>query len=426
MQQISAWSYISLIILLILSAFFNSTEIAYSAANGLRLKKSAENSNTLTARLAYFIYERFDRTLTTTLIGNNIVSMASASLATVIVLALLGERFSWVSTVAMTVIALIFCEITPKMIASRLPDATAAFVSIPMRVVMFVTYPLVLVISWLLVLVSKLWKSRVPLGPTITEDDLESIIETVEDEGVIDEDSSELLQSALDFEDVRAYEVLTPRVDMLAIDIEDSNDEILEKVMDSPYSRIPVYEGTIDNIIGILHLNHLFKELIDKKNPDIKQLLLPVTFVHKTMPLNVAFAVMKRKQCHMVIVNDEYGGTMGLLTMEDILEQLVGDIWDESDEIEEEFEEIAPDLYECEGDMRIYDFFDELDIDDRDYDDENATVGGWAMDILGGYPQEGSTFEYKNLTVTVKEMNGRRIETLSVRVHEPHQEDEMD
>jgi CBS domain containing-hemolysin-like protein len=204
---------------------------------------------------------------------------------------------------------------------------------------------------------------------------------------------------------------------MLAVDVEDSFDEVLETANGSIYSRIPVYEDTIDNIIGILHLNHFYKELsTGRKNFDIREILMPVNFVHKTMPLDDVLREMKKRKCHMVIVTDEYGGTMGCLTMEDVLEQLVGDIWDETDEVVEEFVQTGDDTFEADGDMRIEDFFYNLDIDDRDFDDDNITLGGWAIEMLGDYPKVGDSFEYRNLTVTVKKLQNRRVVRLSVKV----------
>ena len=220
-----------------------------------------------------------------------------------------------------------------------------------------------------------------------------------------------------------AYEVITPRVDMVAIDVDDPLDESMETILDSPFSRIPVYRDTIDNIIGILHLNHVFKRLVDEDGIDIEELMLPPVFVHKTMPMPDVLKVMKKKKSHLVIVTDEYGGTMGVLSMEDVLEQLVGEIWDESDVVEDEFIELPGDRYDVDADMRIEDFFDELDIDDRDFDDDNTTLGGWAIEQLGRYPRVGDSFDYKNLTVTIKKKKKLRVMRLLVRVRPEEEED---
>jgi len=184
-----------------------------------------------------------------------------------------------------------------------------------------------------------------------------------------------------------------------------------------PFSRIPVYRDTVDNVIGILHLNHVLKELVDDQSLDVGEIMLPPVFVHKTMPLPDVLKTMKRKKSHLVIVTDEYGGTMGLLTMEDVLEQLVGDIWDESDVIEDEFIPLGNNRYDVDADMRLEDFFDELDIDDRDLDEDNTTLGGWTVAEIGRYPRVGDSFDYQNLTITVKKREKLRVMRLLVTVH---------
>ena len=425
MQEATLSSYLLIVLLIAFSAFFSGSEISYSSLNALSMKNAAESGG-LAAKAAYWIYQAYDSALVTILIGNNLVNIASSSVATLIAVSLLGDEGAWAATAVMTVLILTFGEIIPKIIAVQLPEGFAKFVALPLRVMMFITKPIVWVFNKLLMLLDRVWARFGESGPTVTEDDLETILETVEDEGVIDEDRAELLQSALDFGDVLAYEIITPRVDMLAIDIEDDWEEVLKTAYDSPYSRIPVYEDTIDNIIGILHLNHFFKELVEQPQFDLRSILMPVNFVHKTMPLDDVLTVMKKRQCHMVIVTDEYGGTMGCLTMEDVLEQLVGDIWDESDEIVDEFVQTGEDTYEADGDMRIYDFFEELDIDDRDFDDDNATLGGWAIEMLGDYPKVGDSLDYKNLTITVKKLQNLGVIRLAVQVHPlpPEEEEE--
>jgi len=354
------------------------------------------------------------------------VNIASSSVATVIAVSLMGDEGAAIATAVMTVLILTFGEIIPKIVAVQVAEGFAKAVSIPLRALMIVTKPVVWVFSKMLTLLDRVWVKMGEQGPSVTEDDLETILETVEDEGVIDEERAELLQSALDFGDLQAYEILTPRVDMLSIDIEDDWAEILGTVYESSFSRIPVYEDTIDNIIGILHLNHFFKELVEKPQFDLRGILMPVNYVPRTMALDDVLATMKKRQCHMVIVADEYGGTMGCLTMEDVLEELVGDIWDESDEIEEEVVELAEDAYEVDGGMGIYDFLEEFDIDDRDFDDDNATVSGWAIEMLGDYPEVGASFDYENLTLTVKEMDSRRVARLAVKVNPLPEEEEED
>ena len=412
------WPYIAIVLLVICSAYFSSSETTFATANGLRLKNAAK-SGRLGDRLALYIYDNYERALVSILICNNLVNIAASSVATVIALHLIpGDSGTIVATAVMTVIIIIFGEILPKVISIQQTYTLAPKLSIPLRGIMIVLKPVALLVNWMTRGIMKVGAKNQNSGPAVTEDDLEIIIDTVEDEGVIDEDRCDLLQSALDFDEVQAYEIITPRVDMLAIDIDDDYDEILDAIMESPYTRIPVYEDSIDNIIGILHLNQALKALADEPDEevDIRGLMMSVTFVHKTTDLPDVLSAMRTHQCHMVIVTDEYGGTMGVLTMEDVLEQLVGDIWDETDEIVDEFKKVGRDLYEADGDMRLEDFFDELDMDTRDMDDDNATVGGWAIDMLGGYPKVGDSFQYKNIEVTVKKRRNLRVVRLAVKV----------
>ncbi len=417
--------YLAILVLLIFSAFFSSSEIAFSSANELRLKRAASDGGAAN-KAALTIYEKFDKALVTILIGNNLVNIASSSIATVIAVSLMGDSGAWVATLVMTIALLTFGEILPKVVAASQPNRMSRFAAIPLRILMLVLSPLVWCVNKVVGLISKIWQSHQNSGPAVTEDDLETILDTVEEEGVMDEDACDLLQSALDFEDVLAYEIITPRVDVLAVDVDDPPEEIVDTIINSIYSRIPVYEGTVDNIIGMLHLNQCLKLLAAGSKATIREQLLPVQFIYKTTPLPEVLKTMRTTKCHMAVVTDEYGGTMGVLTMEDVIEQLVGDIWDESDVIDEEFVQLGPDHYEADGDMRIYDFFDELDIDDRDFDDDNATLGGWTIEMVGGYPKVGDSFTYKNLTVTVKEVQGMRVTRLDVVVQPPEEDSEED
>lgn len=416
MTNSTVWPYLAIVGLLLLSAFFSGSEIAYAKANRLRLRAATEDGSKL-AKVAYFIYQSYDNALITILIGNNLVNIAASSVATVIAVALMGDGGAWVATLIMTVLIITIGEIIPKIIATQVPEGFAKAVSVPLRVLMTLLFPLVWFLNFLLRGFDRMTKKKAGACPSVTEDDLETILDTVEDEGVIDEDRADLLQSALDFDEVLAYEILTPRVDMIAIDIDDDKDEILNTIFASPYSRIPIYRDTIDNIIGVLHLNRVFKALADGAEINIGQMMMPTTFVHKTMALPDVLKMMKKRKSHLVIVTDEYGGTMGVLSMEDVLEQLVGDIWDESDEVDEEIVSLGGDRYDVDADMRIEDFFDELDLDDRDFDDDNTTLGGWAIEQLGRYPRVGDRFEYRNLTITVKKRKKLRVMRLLVQVH---------
>lgn len=417
-----------IVVLLVLSGFFSASEIAYASANKLRLKRNAE-SGSLRDRTAFYIYDHYQDALTTILIGNNLVNIAASSLAAAVIMGLFGEKAVAYSAGAMTVLILIFGEIFPKIVAKEHADGYAMGVALPLRLLMWITKPFVWLVNIMLGWVSRLWTKNAGDEPTVTEEELASIIETADDEGVIDADRSELLQSALEFSEISAQEILTPRVDMLAIDIDDPLDEIIEEVINSPYSRIPVYEDGVDNVIGILFQSHLLKKLVDTPDTSsimLRDMLMEACFIHKTMKLPAVLEELKRRQTHIAIVTDEYGGTMGVVTMEDVLEQLVGEIWDESDEIVDMIRSTGENTYYVSGDMNVFDFFEELELDDRELDDEYTSIGGWATDMLGGIPSEGDSFDYENITVSVAEMDEQRVVGLNVTVRpKPEKDDEL-
>ena len=419
-------SYISIPVLLLFSAFFSASEIAFASVSALRLKSLSKEKQSLPRFLATKIHEDYQKILSSIVVGNTLVNIAASSIATVIVINLFGERKAYISTIIMTVLVLVFGEVIPKVVAKSFPDKFSVAFSVPLYFISFVLRPLTFIFIWFIGLVSKLWKKNVTDSNSVTEDDLENIIDIVEDEGVLDEGQADLLQSALEFDDVCAYEIITPRIDMEAIDIHDPIEKNLKKILASDFSRIPVFEDTPDNIIGILYTNHLLKELVDNEKVGIRNLLLPTVFVHKTMPLPDVLEKMKESKCHMVVVLDEYGGTMGIITMEDVLEQLVGEIFDESDDIEREFVCIDDNHFEAIGDMRLADFFDEFDIDiedDEEFENDNFTVGGFVTTMLEGDTEIGNSFDYKNMRIKILEADEKRVDRVSVEIIEEEEEE---
>lgn len=409
--------YIAIIFFLCASAFFSGSEIAFSSVNPVRLKNRRKDGGSFALETAIKIREDYENVLSTILVGNNIVNMASSAVATLIVIDWWGNDYAWASTVIMTLLVLTFGEIIPKVIAKQISESFCVLAAVPIYVLSLILKPLTIIVMAIVNITSKLWQKSVTDSEAVSEDDFENIIEIVEDEGVLDEEQCDLLQNALDFDEVLAYEIITHRVDMESIDIRDPYEVNVRKCEECTYSRIPVYEDTTDNIIGILHLNHFYKAYVEGKKVNFRDLLLPVNFVHKTMPLPQVLEKMKENKCHMVVVLDEYGGTMGILTMEDVLEQLVGEIWDESDEIEREFVCIDDTHFEADGDMRVYDFFDEFDIDideNEDFEADTATVGGWTLTMLEGEVNEGGSFVFENLEITVLKVDGYRIERIGV------------
>ena len=423
--------YIVIVILVLFSAFFSGSEIAFNSSNRMRLKKAAEGGSK-SAALAYRITENFTPHLSAILVGNNVVNIAASTCSTMIVMdifAACGSEndalASVVSTVIMTLIILTFGEIIPKIFSKEHADDVAGIVAYPIAVLTVIFYPIYLIVSLLLFVLRKMWgKDEADDAPTVTEEELPTIIDTAEEEGVIDEEQSELLQSTLEFPDTTVYEIIKPRIDVTAIDIEDDWETVRNTVLESPYSRIPVYEDSIDNIIGILNVNRFYKALLDKDEIDIRSILLEPLFLHRAVKLPVALDEMRTKKMHLAVVVDEFGGTDGIVTMEDILEELVGDIWDESDDIVTEIQKTGENEYEVIGDMNIDDFFDEIDFPAKDFESEYTTVGGWAVEMLDANPHVGDSFSYENLYVIVTEMDDMRVTKLSVVVNEAETDEE--
>ena len=409
-------SYIFIVILIFLSALFSGSEISYASSSEIKLKKDEESKKDVSSKAAYYVYKHYDEALITILIGNNLVNIASSSIATVIAINLLGESGAGVATIIMTIIIIIFGEITPKIIASNSPESFARLVAIPVRVLMKITSPIVRFVNFFIKKISKIWRKDKSTDE-VTEDDLETIIDTVEEEGVIDGDTADLLQNAMDFDDVRAYEIITPRVDVKGIDLDDDDKKNKDIILNTEFSRLPVYKGSLDDPRGYVMVDECLKALINSKK-ELKDLIHNPVFVYKTMPLDDVLNTMRKENCHLAFVTDEYGGTMGIITMEDVIEQIVGEIWDEKDTAIEDFEKVRKDTYEVQGDMRIEDMFSELDFIDKEFESDNATVGGWATEMLKGYPKVGDSFDYKNLHFTIKEMDDKRVKELRVKVND--------
>ena len=407
----------AILVCVFFSNFFSSSEMAYSACNRVRLENASDDGSKRAAA-AVKIVERFDDTLSTILIGNNLVNIAASSLGSLAVMELLGDGYAWVSTVFITTLVIIFGETIPKIVAKNSANRIALRHAYFIRILSVLFKPLIMLVVGLIRLICLPLKGeRTDASDDDAVEELTSIIETAEDESVLDEDRSELVQAAIDFSDIMASEVMTARVDMLALDIEDDWDELLKTIDESPYSRLPVYEDGVDNIIGVLYLNHFLKALAGDEKPDIRSLLMPVCYVYKTMKLPAVLSELRRAKQHLAVVVDEYGGTLGVLSMEDVLEQLVGEIWDETDEVEEEIVERPDGRFELDGDMVISDFIELMELNEEDFDFESDTVGGWTIEMFGSFPKVGDSFEYENFTVTVLQMDGLRVEKILVQVH---------
>lgn len=412
------------VVCIVLSAFFSASEMAFSSANRIRLENLAEDGSRAAA-WAVRIIDRFDDALSAILIGNNFVNIALSSLASVIAITAFSEDYAWLATVIVTVTVIIFGETMPKIIAKRNANRISLAFAPIIRFLTVLLTPVTYVVVGLVHLITRPLKGeKTGDEQEAAVEELQSIIETAEDEEVLDEDRSELLQAALDFNEISASQVMTARVDIVAIDIEDDWEDILETVSQASFSRIPVYEGSIDNIIGTLYLNHFFKALIDTETVDIRAMLMEPCYIYKTTKLPAVLDQFRKSKRHMAIVTDEYGGCLGLITMEDVLEQIVGEIWDETDEIENEVVERAEGEYELDGDMSIDDFIELVGLSEEALDSDSSTVGGWTTERFGSFPQAGQSFTFRNLNVTVLAMDGLRVGRVLVKIEKEHPDED--
>ena len=417
--------YLLIILCLIGSAFFSGTEIAYTSLSKLKMKQQEENPSPL-QKLVNFIYNHYDFSLSTVLVGNNLVNIAATTAANMLAFNLVAkssmteDMASTIVTMVMTAIILIVGEITPKMIARRCSDKFAKIAAYPLLVLMIVFFPVVWFTSMIVKALSVLWKKKDAQEVTITEEELENLLDTAEDEGVIDEAETELLQSALEFTDMDAADILTPRIDVVGFEINDSIEHVLEVIQETQFSRYPIYEKTVDHVVGILIAKHLLRELVDNPDAQLKDLMLEPFFITKSMHLPDIMDEFRKHRSHMVFVADEYGGIMGLVTMEDVLEQLVGDIWDENDDIVNDWQQLDDHRYECNGDMSLTEFCYNLDLDDDELESDCATVGGWATEQIGAMPVPFDAFDYKQFTVLVKQVEEEthRVTRLLILEHD--------
>ena len=416
-----------IILCIIFSALFSASEMALSSANKVRIENEAEEGSRR-AGIALGLLENFDDSLGAILIGNNLVNIAASAMCSVLVILITGsDKNAWIATVIITILVIIFGETMPKITAKQNATRFSLKIAPFVKVLSVILKPLVKAVVGLVGLISP---QRAEEDEETDEDEtieeLATIIETAEDEGVLDEDQKSLLIAAIDFADISAYEAMTSRVDLDAIDIEDSMEEIMELVNETPFTRLPVYEDSIDNIIGVLHLNDLLKELSVNEEPDIRSILMEPVFVYRTTKLPSVLQALREANQHMAIVTDEYSGTDGVITMEDVLEEVVGEIWDENDLVEEEIVAKNDREYEIDGDLNIYDFLEIVNMDEDDYesDFDSETVGGWFMEMLERFPVVGDELHYENFTLKVLEAEERRVDKLLLTLDEPKAEDE--
>ena len=400
--------------LLVCAMFFAVTETAFASASKTKIKLAAERGVSK-AHKALWVLENFDRAITTILIGTNIVHIAAASIVTLQVTKRWGVGAVSLSTVITTVVVFFAGEMLPKSIGKKYSERIAIATSGILTALMTLFKPL----SYLLTLIgqtaAKLTKSENPVS--VTEDEIFDIIEDMTEEGAIDEQQSDLISSALQFGAVTVESVLTPRVDLAAIDISDTPDEILAFVKAQPHSRLPVYENSIDNIIGILQIRKFIKAYLKNgKSVDVRSLIDEAYFVHQSTNIDELLPVMSKRKLNIAVVTDNYGGTLGIVTMEDMLEELVGEIWDEEDVVEEPIIELPDGSFLVEADESVSDVFERVGFEDPEEDEEliNTLMGEWAYEQFTAIPVCGDSFSYYRLNVTIAEMDNHRILKLKV------------
>lgn len=404
-----------IIMCLVVSAICSSTETAFSSVNRIRLKNFAAGGNK-NAQKALKIIDDFDKALTTILVLNNVVNIASSSLATVLFTEKFGSGSVGVATLVMTVLVLIFGEIMPKSLAKENSENFSIFMAPALSAAMFVLTPVTAMFMGLKKLTSKLL-GNAKKSPSVTEEELKYIIEEIEDEGVLEEQESDLVRSALEFDEITISEILVPRVNITGIEINTPLERIKQVFMENKYSRLPVYEKTVDSIVGILHQSD-FYELYFNGGGELSQIINKPVYISENKRISEALKEMQKAKVHMAVIIDQYGGTAGICTLEDILEELVGEIYDESDEEDTSFVRISEKRFEVSPDLSVSDFLERLNLPDSTIETERTSMGGWIMDMLDRIPEQNEFLSYGPFNMTVIMEDEQKIEKIKVRIKE--------
>lgn len=400
---------IGIIVLILLSAYFSATETAYSSLNKTKLKTIIENDKKnkraeLTLRLA----EMYDKLLSTILIGNNIVNIAMASLGTVLFMEIYGNIGATISTVVITILVLIFGEISPKSIAKDMPEKFAMFSAPMINILIVLLTPINFIFTQWKKLLSKMFK--IEEDNSVSSDELLTMVEEIQQNGNLDIEDGELIKNAIEFNERKAEDIITHRVDIEAVSLDTDKKEIAKKFTETQFSRLLVFEETIDKIVGVIHLKDFFTEDgITKQS--IEEIMVKPLYIQKSENINDLLKILQKNKSHIAVVVDEFGGTHGIVTMEDILEELVGEIWDEHDEVVEFLKEVSDKVYEVDCSMDFDDFCVDFDID---CETDSVSVGGWVMEQLGKIPEIEETFSYENLDVTILEIDSNRVIRIKV------------
>lgn len=401
-------------VLIIFSAYFSATETAFSSLSTTRLKTLAEKGSRK-ARLACELSESYDKLLSTILIGNNIVNIALASIGTVLFVRIYGDIGATISTVVITVLVLIFGEISPKTMAKESPERFAMFSAPIMRVIIVILTPLNYPFTLWKRLLDRIFRLRE--DRKMTQDELLMLVDEVTQDGSLDEDEGELLYRAISFGDRVAEDILTPRVDLTALPVTAEKEEIAQAFCESRFSRLLFYRNSVDDIVGVLHQKDFYTGMGVTRRDTTEVMTEPI-FVPPTLGISDLLELLQKNKAHIAVVSDEYGGTLGIVTMEDILEELVGEIWDEHDEVIESFCKTGENSWKiaCSTDLdRMFRYFD------IDPETESTTISGWVMEELGHIPQVGDSFEHEDCTVTVTDTDSRRVLEIEIEKLKPEE-----
>ncbi len=411
---------LAIIILIMLSAYFSASEMAFTSVNKIRLMNMEANGNKR-AGAVLRATENFDKLLSTVLVGNNIVNITSASIATLFFDSLIksANLATTVSTVVMTVVVLIFGEITPKLFAKEKPEACAMLFYPLLKMLMIVLTPINLIFSgwkWLLRKIFKFKKTS-----TITEGELLTIVETAENEGELQEHESQLIRSAIEFEDLDVKDIMIPRINVIAVEENSDMESVYDKFVQHGFSRMPVYAENIDAVVGIIHEKD-FYALLHDGGKDIKSIIQSSVCVSSSMKISTVLRMLQKAKVHMAIVVDEFGGTEGIVTLEDILEELVGEIYDEHDEIEILFKKVDDKTFIVSGDENVEDMYEKLDLSAPD-DTESTTVSGYVTELMDKIPQTGEKLTLKDIEIEVTKASAKHVQEVKVTLLKNEEEE---
>ncbi|MDE5616711.1 MAG: hemolysin family protein, partial [Clostridia bacterium] len=414
---------VAIVILIFLSGYFSSTETAFSSLNRIRLKNLVSTDKKKYSKV-YFLSEHFDALISTILIGNNIVNITATTLATMMFTALISNQdvAGVVSTAVITIVVLIFGEVMPKSMAKRSPEYFARLTAPFILALYYVLYPLVWLMGLLQKLIAKVFKKKD--NENITDDELITYVDEAQTEGGLDEYEGDLIRSAIEFDNLTVKDVFTPRVDVEAVEVEDSMSEVMKVFRESGYSRLPVYKENIDTIVGVLNLKDFYEAYIDGESKFSRLVAKNVIYVPDTMKISDVLRKLQIAKMHLAVVADEFGGTMGIVTLEDILEQLVGEIYDERDEIVEPIVKLTDDKYLVLGETNLEEFFEYFEVNESKEEFDTVTLSGYIAYALGRMPQVGDIVNFEKLAITVKKMDNTVVEKAEVVVNVEEESEE--